>query len=100
MNTTDGAFAVLNFSLTQEVNGTPTQRTASCGTFIEVERAFAVAREEAQRELERRRAETKPAASTIEILDTEWGYDLRQNFLVVSRYWVHDRAPMALMPSL
>jgi hypothetical protein len=97
MNTSDGAFAVLNFSLTREENGTPTQRTASCGTFIEVERAFAVAREEAERELARRQAQPKSTAAIIELLDTEWGYDLRQDFLVVSRYWVHDRAPMALM---
>lgn len=99
MSTNNGAFAVLNFSLTREVNGTPTQRTASCGTFIEVERAFAVAREEAERELERRRAQPKLSDAVIELLDTEWGYDLRQDFLVVSRYWVHDRAPMALMPT-
>lgn len=92
----DGAFAVLNFSLSREDDGRPTQRTASCGTFIEVERAFAVAREEAVRELVRRRAQPRPTATVIEMLDTEWGYDLRQDFLVVSRYWVHDRAPTAL----
>jgi hypothetical protein len=97
MNTTDGSFAVLNFSLSREENGTPTQRTASCGTFIEVERAFAVAREEAERELRRRRAMPNADAGAIELLDTEWGYDLRQDYLVVSRYWVHDRAPLAAM---
>jgi hypothetical protein len=97
MNTPDtGSFAVLNFTLAREDNGQPTQRTASCGTFLEVERAFAVAREEAVRELVRRRAQPQPSASVIELLDTEWGYDLRQDFLVVSRYWVHDRAPTAL----
>ncbi|MEO6001672.1 MAG: hypothetical protein ABIZ04_17095 [Opitutus sp.] len=97
MNTPDaGAFAVLNFTLSREDDGRPTQRTASCGTFLEVERAFAVAREEAVRELVRRRAVPQPATSVIELLDTEWGYDVRQDFLVVSRYWVHDRAPMAL----
>ena len=89
---------MLNFSLTREENGTPTQRPASCGTFLEVERAFAVAREEAERELMRRRALPKSPATVIELMDTEWGYDLRQDFLVVSRYWVHDRAPMALAP--
>jgi hypothetical protein len=97
MNTNDGSFAVLNFSLSREENGTPTQRTASCGTFIEVERAFAVAREEAERELQRRRSLPKADATVIELLDTEWGYDLRQDYLVVSRYWVHDRAPMAAL---
>ncbi len=97
-----GSFAVLNFSLAREDDGRPTQRTASCGTFIEVERAFAVAKQEAERELKLRRAKLKAEAqagvanapaTVIELLDTEWGYDLRQDFLVVSRYWVHDRAP-------
>jgi hypothetical protein len=94
----EGAFAVLNFSLTREDDGRPTQRTASCGTFLEVERAFAVAREEAVRELVRRRAQPRLTATVIEMLDTEWGYDLRQDYLVVSRYWVHDRTPMVLTP--
>jgi hypothetical protein len=98
MNTPDGgSFAVLNFSLTREDDGRPTQRTASCGTFVEVERAFAVAREQAMQELTRLRAKPPTTATVIELLDTEWGYDLRQDYLVVSRYWVHDRAP-ALMP--
>ncbi|HYD84749.1 MAG TPA: hypothetical protein VEA63_11870 [Opitutus sp.] len=97
MNTPDtGLFAVLNFSLTREEDGRPTQRTATCGTFLQVERAFEVAREEAERELRRRRAESPQPATIIELLDTEWGYDVRQNFLVVSRYWVHDRAPSEL----
>jgi len=25
------------------------------------------------------------------LIDTEWGYDLRVDFLVVTRLWVHDR---------
>lgn len=91
-----GMFAVLNFSLTREDDGRPTQRTATCGTFLQVEKAFQVAREEAERELTRRRAAAEQPATIIELLDTEWGYDVRQNFLVVSRYWVHDRAPSEL----
>lgn len=98
MKTPENApFAVLNFSLAREVDGRPTQRTATCGTFLEVERAFAVAKQEAERELNLRRAKAKEIsnqpATVIELLDTEWGYDLRQDFLVVSRYWVHDKSP-------
>lgn len=94
-----GAYAVLNFSLVQGEDGRPGQRTARCGTFAEVEDAFAVARQEAERDLARRRSEqTQPFATVIELLDTEWGYDVRQDFLVVSRYWVHDRAPATLAP--
>jgi hypothetical protein len=91
-----GMFAVLNFSLTRENDGRPTQRTATCGTFIEVERAFAVARQQAELELMQRRAESPEPATIIELLDTEWGYDVRQDFLIVSRYWVHDKAPSEL----
>jgi hypothetical protein len=99
MNSSDkGLFAVLNFSLTREEDGRPSQRTASCGTFLEVEKAFEVAREEAEREVTRRRAAPQEPATVIELLDTEWGYDVRQNLLIVSRYWVHDRAPTALAP--
>lgn len=94
MNTPEsGAFAVLNFSLAREADGRPTQRTATCGTFAEVEGAFAAAKEEAERELKRLRARPMQPPTVIELLDTEWGYDVRENFLVISRYWVHDRAP-------
>ena len=97
MNTPEtGTFAVLNFALTRAEDGRPAQRTATCGTFLDVEQAFDVAKEEAERELIRRRAASPQPATIIELLDTEWGYDVRQNFLVVSRYWVHDRAPSEL----
>jgi hypothetical protein len=93
-----GLFSVLNFSLVQQDDGRPTQRTATCGTFLQVERAFELAREEAVREVSRRLAAPQEPATLIELLDTEWGYDVRQNLLVVSRYWVHDRTPSVLTP--
>lgn len=89
-------FAVLNFSLIHEEDGRPTQRAESCGIFVGVQRAFEVAREQAEREYARLLAEPGSEESVIELLDTEWGYDLRQDYLVVSRYWVHDRAPSSL----
>lgn len=96
MNSSDPeTFCVLNFSLTRNEDGAVTQRTASCGTFAEVERAFLVARAAAVRELARRRLQLHPPRM-LELLDTEWGYDLREDSLVVSRYWVHDREPLAL----
>jgi len=95
MNTRDlGTFAVLNFSLEEGDDGRPVQRTESCGTFLEVERAFAVARERAGRELAQLQAES--CTTVFELVDTEWGYDVRQDYLVVSRFWVHDRTPSAL----
>jgi hypothetical protein len=57
---------------------------------------FATAREKAGDELRWRQAQ--PDGAEIELHDTEWGYDLRREFLVVSRYWVHDRQPALLPP--
>jgi hypothetical protein len=89
-------FAVMNFCFVREEDGRLTQRTSSVGNFVEVERAFAVAREEAERDLARRCVQAQNHGSVIELIDTEWGYDVRQDRLVVSRYWVHDRSPMVL----
>lgn len=91
-----GMFAVMNFCFVREADGRLTQRTSSVGNFVEVERAFAVAREEAERDLARRCVQVHTQPSLIELVDTEWGYDVRQDRLVVSRYWVHDRSPMVL----
>ncbi len=97
MNTpASGMFAVLNFCFVREDDGRLTQRTSSVGNFVEVEHAFAVAREQAERDLARRCVQAHAVASVVEIVDTEWGYDVRQDRLVVSRYWVHDRSPMVL----
>jgi hypothetical protein len=89
-------FVVLNFTLETRDDGKPTQRTTTCGTFAGIEDAFATARNEAGRELRWRRAESQ--AAPVELLDTEWGYDLRRGFLVISRYWVHDHTPSVLTP--
>jgi len=91
-------FAVLQFSLEIGEDGRPTQKTTSRGDYGSVEQAFSVARSLA--ELERghleRTASMAGAVRTIEMVDTEWGYDLKQDWLVTTRYWVHDRAPASL----
>jgi hypothetical protein len=28
----------------------------------------------------------------VELIDTEWGYDIRRGWLTVTRLWVHDAA--------
>ena len=36
---------------------------------------------------------------SVELIDTEWGYDIRCDWLVVMRYWVHDcavKAPLVI----
>ena len=63
------------------------------GSFASVEDAFGTARRFAYQETDRLKAiEVKPADEPrpVELIDTEWGYDIRQGWLVVTRYWVHD----------
>jgi len=99
MNPSDAStFAVLQFSLEVGPDGRPTQKTTARGDYASIEQAFAVARSLA--ELERghmeRSASIAGAVRKIELVDTEWGYDLRQDWLVTTRFWVHDRAPASL----
>jgi len=99
MNPPDAStFAVLQFSLEMGADGRPTQKTTARGDFGSIEQAFSVARSLA--ELERGRMERSAsmagAVRSIEMVDTEWGYDLRQDWLVTTRFWVHDRSPASL----
>src|SRR5262245_30723924 len=92
---TTTAFTVLQFSLELGTDGQPTQRTKSCGVFSSVEEAFVSARLLAAREwsrLQRMTPETN-GVNIVEMIDTEWGYDVRQGHLVVTRFWVHERQP-------
>ena len=92
------SFAVLQFSLETGADGRPTQKTTTRGAFASIEQAFSVARSLA--ELERghleRSASIAGAVREIELIVTEWGYDLRQDWLVSMRFWVHDRTPASL----
>jgi hypothetical protein len=65
-----------------------------CGSHASVEEVFASARRLAGLELERLLAlnSTEPEARPFELLDTEWGYDVRRGWLTVTRFWVHDTA--------
>ncbi|HRE81732.1 MAG TPA: hypothetical protein PLN52_11820 [Opitutaceae bacterium] len=97
LRSTTTAFTVLQFSLEVGKDGQPTQRTKSCGVFNTVEEAFVSARLLAVREwsrLQRVALQGTSTASPVEMLDTEWGYDVRQGHLVVTRFWVHERQPV------
>lgn len=98
LRSTTTAFTVLQFSLEVGKDGQPTQRTKSCGVFNTVEEAFTSARLLAVREWSRLQRValqgTTPQTSPAEMLDTEWGYDVRQGHLVVTRFWVHERQPV------
>jgi hypothetical protein len=94
-------FSVLRFVLKQTSDGRLTQEVRRCGEFADVEAAFDTARMEALREWQE--AVNQPELSTapgrvveIKIKDTEWGYELKKDHQVVSRFWVHDTAPAVI----
>ena len=91
-------FSVLRFVLKQTPDGRLTQEVRRCGEFTDVEQAFDTARMEALREWQE--AVNQPELShapgrvvEIKIKDTEWGYELKKDHQVVSRFWVHDTTP-------
>jgi hypothetical protein len=92
-------YAVLHFTLVPSDEGKPMQKTHSCGVYRSIEEAFTSARLLAVREWQRLRAmaataagpEEKPASSW-HVIDTEFGYDLKRDHLVVSRFWIHTKA--------
>jgi len=99
MNT---GYSVLRFGLQRAQDGSCTQNVQQRGKFLSVEKAFCKARSEAIREWQeacKTQAETTPKILKIEIKDTEWGYDLKHDHLVVARFWVHDGQP-AQIPGL
>ena len=93
-------FSVIQFSLTVGGDGRPMQQAVPCGSFASVEEAFDLARklagEEAER-LEAIKAEGTGEPRLVQLVDTEWGYDLRFGWLVVTRFWVHDASATQLL---
>ena len=72
------------------------QKTQACGVYRSIEEAFISARLLAVREWQRLRSltsagTTSPSVSW-QVMDTEFGYDLKRDSLVVSRFWIHARA--------
>lgn len=98
MNT---GYSVLRFVLKRTPDGKLMQEVKRCGEFADVEQAFDTARMEALREwqeaVNRPELHEQPGrVAEIRIKDTEWGYELKRDHHVVSRFWVHDNAPAAI----
>jgi hypothetical protein len=89
-------YAVLHFSLVPTEDGKPMQKTQACGVYRSIEEAFISARLLAVREWQRLRslasAGSNTSSVTWQVIDTEFGYDLKRDSLVVSRFWIHARA--------
>ena len=94
-------FSVLRFVLKRGPDGQLTQEVRRCGEFGDVEQAFDTARMEVLREWQE--AVNQPELADrpgriveIKIKDTEWGYELKRDHQVLSRFWVHDNAPAVI----
>jgi hypothetical protein len=92
-------YAVLHFTLLPSEEGKPMQKTQACGMYRTIEEAFTSARLLALREWQRLRAMAATTAGPGEkvpgswhVIDTEFGYDLKRDHLVVSRFWIHAKA--------
>ncbi len=94
-------YSVLRFVLRQNSDGKLMQEVRRCGEFADVEQAFDTARMEVLREWQEAVNQPELASQPgrvveIKIKDTEWGYELKKDHQVVSRFWVHDNAPAAI----
>ena len=92
------SYAVLRFSLKTLPEGKPTQEVERCGEFDTAEAAFTAARQGALQawRQERKARGSDETAKIIYIEDTEWGYDLRCENLVFTRFWIHDTSPVEI----
>ncbi len=85
-------FLVLQISVGLGKDGQPVQYAAPRGAFESAEAALDLARDLAVREAARLdlAAEGEEEPATVDLVDTEWGYDLRRGWLTFTRFWVHD----------
>ena len=89
-------YSVLHFTLIPSEEGKPMQKIQACGVYRSLEEAYTTARLLAVREWQRLRAMAStagddPTAANWQVLDTEFGYDLKRDNLVVSRFWIHSK---------
>ena len=91
----NSSFSVFRFGLEKDQTGRLTHRVKNCGKFASVETAFDEARAAALQEWEEALAmpDEDVRVKEIRLSDTEWGYDLKHDHLVVARFWVHDGSP-------
>lgn len=96
---TPETYSLFQFTLTSRDEGTAAQKSHCWGENFSIEEAFNAAKAlvtrdfEAMRTLLRQKGEKDPQPN-LQISDTEFGYDLRHNYLVVSRYWIHAKSSL------
>ncbi|WP_404420573.1 hypothetical protein [Nibricoccus sp. IMCC34717] len=91
-------YTVMHFTLIPSEEGKPMQKSQVCGVYKSVEEAFLTARLLAVREWQRLRAlattgtdGSAAPATTWQVIDTEFGYDLKRDHLVVARFWIYAK---------
>lgn len=96
------SYSLFQFTLTSHGEGAASQKSHCWGENFSIEEAFNAAKALVTRDYEAMKAllarEVQGStAPNLQISDTEFGYDLRHNFLVVSRYWIHAK-PLVRKP--
>lgn len=92
-------FSVFEFALVAIPSGTPRQSVKNVGEFASIEEAFATTLARARLEattllhVYAAQAAAESSDSTVSILATEWGYDIRHDNQTVTRFWIHAHAP-------
>jgi len=90
------AFILLQIDFEVGPDGSPIRHAAPRGAFLSVEGALDQACRLATEEAQRR--EEDPAGP-VDVVDTEWGYDVLQDGLMVARLWVYDVAADQPLPA-
>lgn len=92
-----GSYRVLQFTLELNAAGQASQNRRDLGRFQGIIEAFNTARLAALQAYTRMLKSPEGKTGTLNFVDTEWGYDIRRQGLVVERFWVHDRAAAVLV---
>lgn len=89
----------LEFTVYQSVplssgDSQPIRITRHCGSFASIDAALLLTRHLALQEVQwlEEAWDTDGHAGTVELIDTEWGYDVRADGQLTVRCWVHDAA--------
>ena len=91
------SFRVIQFTLQLDDAGKASQNRRDIGDYEGIIEAFNAARLAALQAYTRMLRSPEGKAGALRFIDTEWGYDIRRQGLVVERFWVHDREAAVLV---
>lgn len=86
------SFSLFQFTLSAGVGDEAVQKSLCWGDSFSVDEAFNAARALVTRDHEAMRTlltqQGRRWADNLRVIDTEYGYDLRHDGVIVSRYWI------------